>query len=806
MIDFVGTAVTWVPKFVWDGQFSIRNGSLTLFDSLVVQNPITIHGCTVNGAGSILVSDTLHLTTTTIVNDIDIPGTITIQGGCRFNSSFTTHTSTLIRLAYISNYGSDLIVDNGFTNNGLIELRSNYYQVSAIIRTSNGPLVNSPTGTIDANSTDGGQMILAELDNQGTIDIGWPFRLDSSGANHTNSGTINITNGTVLIHQSGTLPSFTNTGTMTIDSGVILDVDGGDFSYSSGNISGQGTLDFYNTTISCVPKVAWDGPIVIFGGSLTISDSLLIQNPISIQGCSLDGVGSILVSDTLHLTNTTVANDIEIPGVITIQGACRFNGAFTTYTSTIIRLSYVSNYGSDLIVDNGFTNNGLLQMISNYYQTSAIIRTSNGPLVNSSTATITANSTDGGQMILAELDNQGTIEIGRLLRLDSASAHHTNSGTININGGDLLINQTGTSPSFTNAGTIVINSGYVLDVVGGALDNQAAGTLAGNGMIDLTNSVTSFTNAGIVNPGMSPGALTVNGMDMTQQSTCLINIEIESTTSGDFDSLAVIGDVTKGGILNVDLYNGYFPLVGDSIPFLSATAVSGDFDSLELQIGGIIFDTVSAADLVSLVCTQADNYDPTIALDSVIAFDVVDSAEIDLWAVADDPEYPDTLLSFSFSSDNDSLTTSYDPSTGIVTLAGDQSYYGVVELIVTVTDPKGAFAVDTIVVNVNNAQDVDDSGNALPGEFVLEQNYPNPFNPSTTISFTLPQRSPVRIDLYNIVGQKVTTISDKVLPAGSHQVYWDGTDQNGQEIATGIYFYRLEARDFVETKKMVLLK
>lgn len=94
-----------------------------------------------------------------------------------------------------------------------------------------------------------------------------------------------------------------------------------------------------------------------------------------------------------------------------------------------------------------------------------------------------------------------------------------------------------------------------------------------------------------------------------------------------------------------------------------------------------------------------------------------------------------------------------------------------------------------------------DGSTELPTEFSLSQNYPNPFNPTTEISFALPKASNARLDIYNIMGQKVATLVNRHLEAGFHTAVWDGT-----RVASGVYLYRLEAGDFLGTKKMILLK
>lgn len=93
-----------------------------------------------------------------------------------------------------------------------------------------------------------------------------------------------------------------------------------------------------------------------------------------------------------------------------------------------------------------------------------------------------------------------------------------------------------------------------------------------------------------------------------------------------------------------------------------------------------------------------------------------------------------------------------------------------------------------------------------PEGFVLKQNYPNPFNPSTAISYQLSAISEVELSVYSLLGQKVKTLVNKELPPGEYEVQWDGRDSNGHQAASGIYLYRLQSGDQVQTKKMVLLK
>ncbi|HEX9912933.1 MAG TPA: 5'-nucleotidase C-terminal domain-containing protein, partial [candidate division Zixibacteria bacterium] len=93
-----------------------------------------------------------------------------------------------------------------------------------------------------------------------------------------------------------------------------------------------------------------------------------------------------------------------------------------------------------------------------------------------------------------------------------------------------------------------------------------------------------------------------------------------------------------------------------------------------------------------------------------------------------------------------------------------------------------------------------------PETFSLLQNYPNPFNPQTQIAYTLPEDSHIKLTIYNIMGQKVKVLVDEYQSAGTKNVIWDGRNGNGKKVTSGIYFYKLQAGDFVQTKKMSVVK
>ena len=98
------------------------------------------------------------------------------------------------------------------------------------------------------------------------------------------------------------------------------------------------------------------------------------------------------------------------------------------------------------------------------------------------------------------------------------------------------------------------------------------------------------------------------------------------------------------------------------------------------------------------------------------------------------------------------------------------------------------------------------SDNSVPWDFTLAQNYPNPFNLGTMITFTLPEPAEVNITVYNILGRKVRQVISESYPAGPHVVRFNGKDSNNKPLSSGIYFYRIQAGNLTQAKKMVLLK
>lgn len=145
---------------------------------------------------------------------------------------------------------------------------------------------------------------------------------------------------------------------------------------------------------------------------------------------------------------------------------------------------------------------------------------------------------------------------------------------------------------------------------------------------------------------------------------------------------------------------------------------------------------------------------------------------------------------------NITLETSYDTP----------SYAEAIEYIngyLYVADMRGLLILKVVDLSLGVEDPI---STVLPESFRLKQNYPNPFNPTTQIEFSLPSKDFVTLKVYDILGRNLRTLVEQNLSAGEYRVEWDGSDNYGNQVASGVYFYRLESGRQIDTKKMVMIK
>ena len=137
---------------------------------------------------------------------------------------------------------------------------------------------------------------------------------------------------------------------------------------------------------------------------------------------------------------------------------------------------------------------------------------------------------------------------------------------------------------------------------------------------------------------------------------------------------------------------------------------------------------------------------------------------------------------------------------GLANLPGTSMDPELLNVVCGYPDADNPVAVSTSAVGI-------DGNETIPDEFALNQNYPNPFNPSTQISFDVPQGGEhIMLNIYNILGQNVSTLVNGVMNPGAYTMEWNATDEAGNPVASGIYFYELRSSSFTARKKMLLIR
>ena len=137
---------------------------------------------------------------------------------------------------------------------------------------------------------------------------------------------------------------------------------------------------------------------------------------------------------------------------------------------------------------------------------------------------------------------------------------------------------------------------------------------------------------------------------------------------------------------------------------------------------------------------------------------------------------------------------------GLANLPGTSMDPELLNVVCGYPDEDSPFVVETNALSLGENL-------AIPTQFALHQNYPNPFNPSTQISFDIPEGSDlVRLNIYNILGKKVSTLLNDVVNPGKHKIEWNAKDNEGNPVASGIYFYELSSPSFTARKKMLLIR
>jgi fibronectin-binding autotransporter adhesin len=410
-------------------------------------------------------------------------GTVLVTGSSTIGPAIATTGTSLIRVQGNNVYGqSTLTVTNSFTNNGAVVLTDTTATYGAALTLPAGEtLTNGPSGTLEAAvGALGTRTLTAALDNQGTVTLNRPLTINRAGAVHANSGTIDVVAGDLTLSQTGVSPSFTTSGTIAIAAGRTFAVSGGAFDYSAGTITGAGTLSLSSTSLTLTPNLST--------GSVGIS----------LTSSTVGGTGTLDVATGTELAvrASTINGPFANHGLVTFTGSSTMNGTIVNDGSAMLRVQGNNVYGQAfLTAANSFTNDGAIVLTDTTSTYGATLTVTAGATLTNAGTIDAATGAAGSRTLTAALDNQGTVTLNRPLAINRVSAVHSNSGTIDVTGGDLTLSQSGGGASFTMVGSgaaVNVAPGRTFAINGGAL-NYDAGSISGGGTLVITSTAVTST-------------------------------------------------------------------------------------------------------------------------------------------------------------------------------------------------------------------------------------------------------------------------------------------------------------------------
>lgn len=311
-------------------------------------------------------------------------------------------------------------------------------------------------------------------------------------------------------------------------------------------------------------------------------------------------------------------------------------------------------------------------------------------------------------------------------------------------------------------------------------------TLAGDGNINLSTSV-------LQNPAASKYADIVVVSDVPLQNVPVLGVYVQPDTT--LLSLAIVSNTPR-------VYRAPYEFSGSgTYNIFTRTADTGIDTTFNRSFGVVLAKPGSAARITALDGRATLN----------VAADVLDT---DTYLLSDYQEATDEIV-YQFGpaarfSQPLSLEIAYDPQaypnpekifvyqkSGSEWIALNSQVFPAKTVVRAFTEKLGEFKLG---YNSNF-----EGSNLVPLNYALKQNYPNPFNPSTTIEYDLPEDGTVQLTVYNNLGQRVRTLYNGAQIAGAHKVIWDGRDDQGNPLASGIYFYSLKTIKLSQTKKMLLI-
>jgi len=512
-------------------------------------------------------------------------------------------------------------------------------------------------------------------------------------------------------------------------------------------------------------------------------------------------------SSSVEISNTTIDSSSSGGHAMNFNGVKKvsitnslFNGNHSQFSGGVIFAREIDSLlieNSSFVADTSGGEGGAIQLSSKNKFVRILKSTFSNNLSNSAGA-INSWNTDSLFIDNSTFDGNVSSSSGAV----SINADGTISAYFEIKNSDFIDNKAGTLGGALWIGN---SEGYIQNV--GIFNNESVDNFGGG--IYISENVELTMNAVTISGNSSPEpageGIAIDGGNIIIKNSIIWDNHIQKNSGSiDITYSNIEGGFTGTG--NIDAN----PIFCDTINYLirdTSPCVGTGENGSNMGARGIgcyrptSFDWVSTA-LDTINITQSNLAD-TYTLQWSASTDV-DGDSINYLLYAQIGVYPAEEIS-----DTTSLSvpiTYQEILEGV--FEGRPVNGATVRFNVKATDGIDTVDVtgDNRVIYVNRYEYLSTEGEGVPVEFALHENYPNPFNPTTTLRFDLPEVSDITLTIYNMLGQKVRTFDYQNTSAGYHSVKWNATNDYGDPVGAGVYLYQLQTKDFVKTRKMVLLK
>lgn len=834
---------TWLTPTASEGTPTNASGVITIQSghTVSVTANVTADQIFINSGGQVIVSSGI---TFTVANgagtDLTVNGTLVNSGAITFNANVTAAFESGSTYHHAINGGSIPIATWNLNSTCLVtgiigNLPSNLGQsfgnliwncpaqtVSSTPTTTfniQGNLIIQNTNTGQFRMGNGINIILGNYTQSGGI-----VRIAANTARTlTISGNLNISGGTLLMSSGSAVGTLNIAGNFTHIGGTITETASGSGSivFNGGNIqfytSGGTISNTINFTIINSSKLQMFSPttVVSGGGSFTLS-----------SGATLG------ITSTSGIDTTGATGNIQVSGKRTFNTGANYiyNGTSNQSTGTgfptnLTGILTINNSGNTVTLNNARTiaNLGSINLTAGTFATGTNLTMA---------ATSTINRIEGS--ITGTLQGSGTYNVVYTGNSKTTGSELSGSGlnniTTNLNSGQTLtLGQSRTVP-----GTLTMTNGNIItgaNILTLGSGTGVLGTLSRTSGTIIGNFRRWFNNTTINNVLFPIGTA-------TNYRPVNISFTTAPTTGG---TITAFFTASNPGTTGFPLNDGATQIINAGIDgywTINTTTLIGGTYTLDLTADG--FSGVSVVSSLRILkrptgggnwTLQGTHSPGTGILTTPIVHRTGMSgfSEFGIGAAADNA-LPVELSSFYTSVVGNSIKLNWKTETEVNNYGFEierQSHtssslnvlgwekIGFVNGNGNTNSPKSYSFVDKTVLSGKYSyrlKQIDNDGKyefsntvevdlGSPTKFELSPNYPNPFNPTTTIRFSLPEASDVKLTIYNILGQEVQTLINGEMAAGIHTI-----DFGAQNLSSGIYIYKLEAGSFIQTKKMTVLK